>query len=203
MTTRSPDRDPLVLAVDRPALGRVAEDEVEDRVQVRLLRRELDALAGERDRRLEQPAPGERPVALVRRLQPGDDAGNGARAFSDEIDLRRRAVEVDVDRLHVRLRRLARALSGQRDEEVEQPIAPVARAVHEQKAAGRRPGQRALGDPGGEGRREAGVDGVSALLEDLGARLGGQPVPCCDRASHRAKRRATLSLEARVVFSPT
>ena len=86
MTTRSPAVSRAGLAVDRAALGSVTEDEVEDRVQVRLLRGQLHALAGQVDRRLEQPAPGEGAVSLVRSFQPGDGPGNGAGAGSDQID---------------------------------------------------------------------------------------------------------------------
>ena len=74
------------LAVDRAALGSVSQDEVEDRVQVRLLRGQLHALAGQVDRGLEQPAPGEGAVSLVRSLQPGDGPGNGTGAGPDQID---------------------------------------------------------------------------------------------------------------------
>ena len=186
--------DPSVLPVDRPALGRVPQDEVEDRMQVGLRSRQLDAVPGERDRRLDQAPPGQRRVALVRRLEARHGTWHGAGPGPDEEDLRRRPVEVDVDRLHVRLDRPAGALPGQRDEEVEQAIRLVAGPVHEQEPARRRPRERALGDPGGEGGGEARVDGVAALGKDFGAGLGRQRVPGSDRASHRGKRSAASRL---------
>ena len=131
-------RDAAVLPVDRPPVRRVAKDQIENRVQVGLRRRELDAVPGERDRRLDQPAPGKRRVPLVRGFQPRDRAGHGARTGADEEDLRRRAVEVDVDRLHVRLGKLGGAPSRQSDEEVEQAVGSVPCPVHEQEAARRR-----------------------------------------------------------------
>ena len=178
-------RDAAMLSVDRPPLGRVAQDQVEDRVQVRLRPGELHSAAGERDRGLEEPAPGQRSVALVRRLEPGDGPRHGAGAGADEEHLRRRTVEVDVDRLHVGLHRAAGAAARQRDEEVEEAVGSVPGAVHEQEAAGRGPGQRAFRDPGGESGRQARIDRIAALGEDLGARLGGEPVPGGDRPSHR------------------
>ena len=81
--------------------------------------------------------------------------------------------------------RPARAEAGDGDEEVEQPVGPVARAVDEHEAAGARAGERALGHPGGERGGDAGVDGVAALGEHPRARLGGQRVPGGDRALHR------------------
>ena len=178
-------RDAAVLPVDRPPVRRVAKDQIENRVQVGLRGRELDAVPGERDRRLDQPAPGKRRVALVRGFQPCDRARHGARTGADEEDLRRRAVEVDVDRLHVRLGRLGGTASRQSDEEVEQAVGSVACAVHEQEAARGWPGQRALGHPRGEGGGQTGVDRVSAFRKDLGTGLGGEPVPGGDRSSHR------------------
>ena len=115
-------------------------------MQVSLRRRDLDAFARQRDRRLDQPPPGKGSVAPVRRLEARDLAGHRARARADEKDLRRGAVEVDVDRLHVRLDGPPRALTRHPDEEVEQAVGAVPRAVDEQEPAGTGPGQRALRD---------------------------------------------------------
>ena len=54
----------------------------------------------------------------------------------------------------------------------------------EGEASGARPGQRALGHPGGERRGDAGVDGVPALFEHTRAGLCGQRVTRCDGALH-------------------
>src|SRR2546430_1041011 len=85
-------RPPLV---DPPALVGVAEDQVEDRVQVGLRARELDPVAGELDRRSDELRPRPRPVRAVRRLEARGSAGDGGRRRADVEDLRRRAVEVD------------------------------------------------------------------------------------------------------------
>ena len=154
-------------------------------MQVRLRPRQLDPAARKLERRLEQARPGQRAVRAVRRLEAGRRARNRAGRRADPEDLGGVAVEVDVDRLHVGRPRPARAEAGDGDEEVEQPVAPVARPVDEHEAARSRARERALGDPGGECGGDAGIDGVAALGEDPGARLGGQRVPGCDRALHR------------------
>ena len=76
------------------------------------------------------------------------------------------------------------AAAGDGDEEVEQARAAVVGAVHEHEAAAARAGERALGDPGGEAGRDAGVDGVSAGREHPRTGLGGHLVAGGYRASH-------------------
>ena len=83
--------------------------------------------------------------------------------------------------------RPARAEAGNGDEEVEQAVDAVARAVDEHEAARAGAGQRALGDPGRERGGDAGVDRVAALGEDPRAGLGRQRVPGGDRALSRGK----------------
>ena len=61
------------------------------------------------------------------------------------------------------------------------------RVVDEHEAARPGPGQWALRDPRDERGRDAGVDGVPAVREHLGPRLGGERMPCCDRAPHRRR----------------
>ena len=63
----------------------------------------------------------------------------------------------------------------------------VARVMHEHEAARARSGERALRDPRDEGGRDAGVDGVAALGQHLGPRLGGERMSCCDGATHHWK----------------
>ena len=120
------------------------------------------------DRGLEQA--GSRGGSRIARAPPPARRrapGNGARAGSDQEDL------VTSRRSRCRSTPCAAPAArsdpeaGHGDEEVEQPVAAVARPVDEQEPARRRAGQRALGDPGRERRGEAGVDRVAALGEDL------------------------------------
>ena len=124
----------------------------------------------------------------MRRLEAGGRARHRAGRGADPEHLRRLAVEVDVDRLHLgRAAALAPEARG-RDEEVEQAVAAVAGAVDEHEPAGPRPGQRALGHPRGERGRDARIDGVPALGEDARPGLGGQPdAPGCDLAPSHAR----------------
>ena len=171
------------LRVHAAALGRVPEDDVEDRVQVRLLTRQLEAVVSELDRRRDEPRPGQRSEGPMGFLEARSVPRDGARGRADVEDLRRLAVEVDVDRFH--LGGPARPPEPRRgDEEVQQPRRPVARAVDEHEAAPARARQRALDHPGGEAGRDAGVDRVPALGEHGGADLGGQRVPGGDRPAH-------------------
>ena len=172
-----------VVLVHIARLRRVAQDQVEDPVQVRLAVVELDAVARELDRRLEEVAPGEASERLVRRLEPECRARNRAGGGADVKALRRAAAEVDVDVIHQRELALV-AETGDRDEEVEYARALVARAVHEHEAAGARPGERAFRDPGDERGSDGGVDCVAAGLQDACARLRGLRVAACDCPSH-------------------
>ncbi len=85
-------------AVEAAALVGVAQDQVEDRVQVRLRPGELDAVAGELDRRLQELAPGQPSVARVQRLEPGRRSRHGARSRADPEDLGRLAVPAECRR---------------------------------------------------------------------------------------------------------
>ena len=172
--------------VDRFARVGVTQDDVENRVQVRLLRRDHDSLAGDRDRRLEERRPRGSPVRAVRLLEPGDDAGRGDRGDADTEGLGARVVEVDGDRVHLADRVCLQAGPRYRDEEVEEARTPVLRAVDEQEAAAAGARQCALRDPGDEGGPETGVDRVAAVGEDARSGLRRQRVPGCDGASHGA-----------------
>ena len=57
----------------------------------------------------------------------------------------------------------------------------------EQEAAAGRAGQRALGDRGGKGGYDAGVDRVAALREHARAGFGGDPISGCDRSLHELR----------------
>src|SRR6266566_989718 len=159
------------------------KDHVEDRVQEGLRLRQLVPLARDRDRGLQQAPPGQGRVGAVSRFEPGDRPGYADRGTTDAEDLRRPAVELDVDRFHLP-GRAREALAGDRDEEVVQADSPRRRLADEQEAASARTGERALGDPGHAGSGNARVDRVPAFAQHLGARLGGERVPGRHRASH-------------------
>ena len=173
--------------VDAAALGGVAQDHVEDRVQVGLRARELDAVAGKLDRGRDQLRPRQRAVRAVRRLEAGGHTGDGSGRRADVEHLLRRAVEVDVDLLHLPALARRRPKARHRDEEVEEPRAPVARPVDEHETAATGTRERALGDPGGEGGGDARVDGVPARGEHARARLGGHGMAGGDRSSHESQ----------------
>ena len=87
--------------VDLPRFGRVAQDEVEDRVQVCLSVVQLDPVPREVDRRPEELAPRERAEGAMRLLQADRRAGDRARGGADVEGLGRAAAEVDVDAVHL------------------------------------------------------------------------------------------------------
>ena len=173
-------------AVDAAPLGRVAQDQVEDRVQVSLLARHLETAARQLDRGLEQLPPGQSAVPSVHRLEPQNRARDGAGGLADVEDLGRLAVaaETDVDRLHLGSRRDGATESRGGDEEVRHPGGTAVGGKDEGETSRPRAGERALGHPGGKCSRDAGVDGVSTLLEDAGARRGGESVAGCHGALH-------------------
>ena len=74
------DQAVAVHAVHRVALVGVAQDRVEDVVQVRLALGQLDPVAGVRDRRLEQHPPGQRAEAAMGFAEPGRRSRDGAEA---------------------------------------------------------------------------------------------------------------------------
>jgi hypothetical protein len=170
---------------DRAARLGAPENDVEDRVQVGLRFVEHVPLPRDRDRRLEQAAPGKRRVGMMRGLEPGDRPWNSDRGGADSEDLRRAAVELDVHGLHLP-RRAREPVAGNRDEEVVQPNSPRGRLADEEEAASARARERALGHPGHTGRGNARVDRVPAFTQHLGARLGGERVPGRHRAPHTA-----------------
>ena len=174
------------IGVERLPLLGMSQDQVEDRVEVRLGSVQLDAASRELDRGREQLAPRERPEGAVRLLQPGRGSGDGARRGADVEDLIRVA-EGDVDVVHRAALVGFEAAAGDVDEEVEQPCPAVVAAVDEHETAAARAGERALCHPRREGGRDARVDGVAALGEHAGAGLGGQRVAGGDRTSHRSR----------------
>jgi hypothetical protein len=177
----------VVAAVQTTTLQGVAEDQVEDGVEVSLWPRQLDARARELDRRLHELRPWQTAVLGVHALETGRGARDSTRRAADPEDLRRLGVAVaDVDRLHLPALGRVAPVSRRRDEEVGEPRrAPVTRP-DEREATGTRPGERTLGDPGRKRGGHAGIDRVAALGEDPRASLCGEAVAGCNCALHGA-----------------
>ena len=131
------------------------------------------------DRGLDELRPRHAPEAAMRLLEAGDEPGHGDRAFADVVALRRVA---EVDREVLELAERARRCG---EEAVEQGHLPVDPA--EEEAAAGRAGQRALGHGRRERGRDARVDGVSALLEDVRAGFGGVAASGGNRSLHETQ----------------
>ena len=173
------------------ALGRGAEKALEQLDHVRVRRRELHPAAGERDRRLRELPPGQPAEPAVGLLESCRDAGHGARPRPDEEDLLPGA-EVD----DVGLQRgngPSRVSLARHGHEAVDGERPAARGVvGDEKAAAAWARQRRLGDPGGEGRCDARVDGRSAGAQHLGPDLRRDRVACGDRTPRGGQRNASL-----------
>ena len=178
------DEPVTVAAVDHLSLACVAQDQIEDRVEIGLRFRQLDALPRVANRGLEQDRPGKRPEEPVRLAQPRgrprDRAGRGA----DPERLRRLRREGDVHGLHLCDLAAVEPESRNGDEVVEHARRAVAGTVDEHEAARAGAGEGTLGDPGDEGRSDGRVHRVPALAEHTGARLGGERVAGGNCASH-------------------
>ena len=108
---------------------------------------------------------------LQRLPEPRGGPRDPARGRADVEDLRNVLAEVDRERDPARSAARPRP-AGNGDEEVEQHV--LVRGVDEHEPAGPQPGERALGDEGGQHRRHRGVDRVPALAKDGGPGLGGE-----------------------------
>ena len=132
---------------------------------------------------VDELAPGQRPEAAVRLLEPARRARARRPTPGPMRKIwRRLAVERDVDGVH---RRGIGAAARHRDEEVEQPRRAVARAVDEHEAAAAR--RRSSSDSvtqRGEAGGDRGVDRVAAFREHARADLGRDRVSRCDRSAH-------------------
>ena len=172
---------PPAAAVHRVALRRVAQQPIENRVQVPLHRRQLEAVARERRRRRDELRPRHPPPAAMRVLEAERRPGHRHRRRARPEQLLRVAVEVDrqLEQLGGRVRRLRH-----RHEEVEHRRLRALRLVDEHEAAAARAGQRALAHPRDERGRHARVHGAAARPEHPGARLRGQRMTRCDRSFH-------------------
>ena len=147
---------------------------------------QLEAAVSELDRRLEKLGPWQAAVGTVQRLQACGGARDGTGGLADAEDLGGVAVatEAHVDRVHRGTCHDRPSLARRRNEEIGDPRGTTVTGHDESEAARARPGQRALGHPGGESGCYTGIDGISALRQHPCARLGGQPVTCRNRAIH-------------------
>ena len=161
--------------IERVAFRRVAKQRIENQVQVPLRLVEYGPFAREPRGRRQQLGPGHGSPAGVRLPEPEPDTGDRYRRRAGEEDLLGVA-EVDHDLEQLRRRH---GPLGHGYEEVEQLRAPLLRVVVEEKASAAEAGEGALADPGHRGCGNRGVDGLAAGAQDVGARLGGEPVARC------------------------
>ena len=161
-------------ALGRP-FPRMAQQRVEDLVEIRPRLVEDDAVAGKAGRRSEQLRPRHRSPAAMSLPQPESRPRHGDRGRAGVEDLLRVA-EVD-DELEQLIRR-GRPLRH-RHEEVEEVRSGVAREVNEEEASATQARERALADPGDGRRRDARVHRVAACAQDIGSRLGGERMAGC------------------------
>jgi hypothetical protein len=171
-------------AIDASPFALRAKGDVENRMEKCLLRIKVDAVPSHLCGRRNQFRPRDAAVQTMRLAETGHDPRDAARGAADPEELERVLVERDFDLVHCGRLGSGRAAPGNRDEEVEQAIAPIRGPVDEHEPARPRSGQRALRHPGDEPGRDAGVDRVSALLENPRARLRGQRVAGGHCASH-------------------
>ena len=126
-----------------------------------------DALAGEPQRRVHDPCPGERAEAPPELVEARGDAGHRAGGCADEV-VDELLAERDGQLLELGL--LPRAAeSRHRHEEVENPRPVAARVQPEGEAAAREPRHHGLRDTGGERGGDGGVRGGPAVGEPLEA----------------------------------
>ena len=166
------------VAVDAAAALVAQEDPLEDQVQERARLVALEALARQRDRRLDEVAPLARREAAVDLLETGEEPGDRDRALADVEDLRPGVAEVDDELLH-----LAEPARRNLEEAVEHRRL-AGGLVDEREAASGRARERPFRDECGERGCEQRVDGVPAVAQHARAGLGRERVTGCDRASH-------------------
>jgi hypothetical protein len=162
----------------------VAEQRVEDLVQIRPRLVEDGAVTRQAGRRGEQLRPRQRAPAAMSLPQPEARPRHGDRRRARVEDLLRVAeVHHELDELVRRFR-----LLRHRDEEVEQVRSGVGRETDEEEASAAEARERALADPGGGSGGDARVHRVAAGAQDVGSRLGGERMTGCQRAPHRPER---------------
>ena len=149
----------------------------EDPVQERLRLADVDAAAGELDRRLDELRPRQAAEAAMRLLEPGEEPGHGDRAQADVEDLRRGVGEVDHELLH-----LAERPGGRRRRSSRGAVAsPPTWASRKPPPAGPVSGPSAT-----NAANAAAMQASTALppFEYSGAGFGGERVTGGDRAVH-------------------
>ena len=164
-----PIRTPVV-AVHRVALGRMAQQPVEDLVQIPLRRRQLEAFARQRSRRRNELRPRHPPPPGMRLPRPERGAWHRDRRRTRPEELLRIAVEID-RQLQERARRRPPAAPSRRSR-----ARPSSRRslVHEHEPAAARARQRALAHPRRERSRDTSINSRAACSQYPCSRLGGQ-----------------------------
>ncbi len=146
--------------------------------------RDGDTGASEAKRRLDEPGPGQPPVAAPERVEPGREPWHRAGARSDGV------VDELLAERHLQLDRRRARPGGDVDEAVEQrglaPV-PVERVPAAQKARHDR-----LGDARSEARGDRRVRGGPTLLEDLDPGRHRVGMPGCNTAWKHEARLTTL-----------
>ena len=171
--------------VDAAAVGIVAKDPVQDLVQKRLARCQLDAVARQPRCGSDELGPGNRPVSSMRLRETGEHPGNGTGRRSDQEGLRGVcASEGHVDVLEGGERPALDSGPGNGGEEVEQEVGPVACPVDEHEPARAGP---VSGDSATQPTNAAATQASTAFparRERPRSGLGRERMPSRDRTLH-------------------
>ena len=147
-------------------------------------RREVDAVARQAQRGLDEALPLQPAVRSPEQLEPGGHSGNGARCRAHCVVHELLAERhVEVEQLG-RMLPLARAETRHRDEEVEVPGLAGRGVPVDRVPAAEEAGHHCLRDTGGEAGRDRRVRRRAALLEDLPACVRRRRVPGCNASIH-------------------
>ncbi len=141
--------------------------------------RHLHAVAGQPERRLDEPCPRQAAVRLPQGAEAGGDAGHRAAGSPDRV------VDELLTEGHVEPDQLAARSGGHGAEAVEVPGTRCRRVPVDGVAAAEEPGHHRLGDAGGERGGDGGVRRRSAFGEDLDTCLGGGRVTGGDCRNER------------------
>jgi hypothetical protein len=161
--------------VEGISLRRMAQQRIEDLVEIRTRLVEDCTVPGEPSSGREQLRPGHRSPAAVSLPQPEPRPRHGDRCRAGVEDL------LGVAEVHDELEELVGRgrLPRHRHEEVEKVRPGVAGEMDEEEASPAEAGKRALADPGDGRRRDARVDRVATCAENIRSRPGGERMTGC------------------------